>query len=197
MEMEAAPSLERSGSSEPAAPSLERNGSSSDRVTRNRSSKGDPSPPIHPYARPEPSSPKGSSSIVDGPSRQTGSARKLTVKSKPFWETREKSKSTGLPKASSSEPTREGSAPQAATPSGLTPLLKDQAQIWPSAEDDRVSPLQLPNASPRASPTASPAAAPAQGKHGTTAPVFGAGGRLCRNGPARSASAAGQRGPSG
>ena len=134
---------------------------------------------------------------VDGPSRPTGSARRLTVKSKPFWETREKSKSTGLPKASSSEPTREGSAPPAATPSGLTPLLKDQAQIWPSAEDDRVSPLQLPNASPRASPTASPAAAPAQGKHGTTAPVFGAGGRLCRNGPARSASAAGQRGPSG
>ena len=194
--MDATEPAERGGSSEPEAPSLERSGSSSDRVTRNRSSKGDPSPPIHPYARPEPSSPKVSSSI-DGSSRLTDSARKLTVKSKPFWETREKSKSTGLPRASSSEPTREGSAPPAATPSGLTPLLKDQAQIWPSAEDDRVSPLQLGNASPKASPTASPVAAPAQGKHGTTAPVFGAGGRLCRNRPARSTSAAGQRGLSG
>lgn len=37
-----------------------------------------------------PSSPKVSSSI-DGPSRLTGSARRLTVKSKPFWESREQS----------------------------------------------------------------------------------------------------------
>ena len=173
---------------EPGAPSVERSGSS-DRVTRSRSnslSKSGPSPPMHPYsrpvgtarppqeqlsdARPESSSPKGSSSIgADGPSQLTASARKLTVKSKPFWETREKSKSE------QSEP--------AITPSGLTPLLRDQAQIWPGATVDRVSPLLLGSASPSAaSPAASPTAAQRAGQrnHGTTAPVFG-GVRLRRN----------------
>jgi hypothetical protein len=189
--------MERSGSSEdnlePGAPSVERSGSS-DRVTRSRNNSRErlsgPSPPMHPYsrpstrpsqeqlgdARPESSSPKGSSSIeADGPPRLTGSARKLTVKSKPFWETREKPKS---------ERGAGETSPPAITPSGLTPLLKDQAQIWPGAAVGRVSPLQLGSASPSAaSPTASsPAAAAAsqRKKHGTTAPVFG-GVRICRN----------------
>ena len=172
---------------EPGAPAGVERGGSSDRVTRSRSnslSKSGPSPPMHPYsrpvgtarppqeqlgdARPESSSPEGSSSIeADGPSQLTGSARKLTVKSKPFWETREKSK----PERSEPDST-----------SGLTPLLRDQAQIWPGATVDRVSPLLLGSASPSAaSPAAAPTAAPAgQRNHGTTAPVFG-GVRLCRN----------------
>ena len=171
-----------------APPGVERT-ASSERVTRSnsgRNSKSGPSPPMHPYsrpparppqeqlgdARPESSSPQGSSSIeADGAVRLTGSSRKLTVKSKPFWETREKCKS---------ERGESMSSPPAITPSGLTPLLRDQVQLWPSA-DSVMSPLLLVSASPSAaSPAASPAAAPSgQRKHGTTAPVFG-GVRLCQ-----------------